>query len=112
MACANLTDLILECQPAMMFLLVMDVPNYGVFISFANKKDAISGLPMEMVHLGILLLHGPLGLVFLFRSVTQGYTLGWDTDQPFGLSESVTSAVAESLFEAQRQYFGSIQTRR
>ncbi len=37
-------------------------------------------------------------------------TLGWDTDQPFGLSESVTSAVAESLFEAQRQYFGSIQT--
>ena len=94
----------------MMFLLVMDVPNYGVFISFANKKDAISGLPMEMVHLGILLLHGPLGLVFLFRSVTQGYTLGWDTDQPFGLSESVTSAVAESLFNAQRQYFGSIQT--
>ncbi len=65
---------------------------------------------MEMAHLEILLRHGPLGLVFLFRSVTQGYTLGWDTDQPFGLSESVTSAVAESLFKAQRQYCGSIQT--
>jgi len=85
MACANLTDLILECQPAMMFLLVMDVPNYGVFIAFANRKDALSGLPMEMAHLGILLLHGPLGLVFLFRSITQGYTWAGIRTSPSGL---------------------------
>ena len=45
------------------------------------------------------LRHGPLGLVFVFRPVTQGYTLGWDTDQPFGLSESVTFAVTVSLLE-------------
>ncbi len=81
MPCPNLTELILECQPAMMFVLL-----------WMYRTTADSGK----------LRHGPLGLVFLFRTVTQGYTLGWDTDQPFGLSGTITSAVTVSLLEAQR----------
>ena len=41
----------------MMFLLVLDVPDDGVFVAFANGKDAVTGLPMEMAHIGTLLLH-------------------------------------------------------
>ncbi len=67
-----------------------------------KERFALKPAPNEMEPDPGSLRHDPLGLVFVFRSVTQGYTLGWDTDQPFGLSETMTSVVTVSLLEAQR----------